>query len=64
MVEKNAENIGITSEDINVAFAAYPEAAQAAQINLLQRVLTAREEEIASLYQKIEALESKGKSKT
>ena len=64
MVEKNAENIGITSEDINAAFAAYPEAAQAAQINLLQRVLTARDEEIASLYQKIEALESKGESKT
>ena len=64
MVEKNAENLGITSEDVNAAFAAYPEAAQAAQINLLQRVLAVREEEIATLHQKIEVLESKGKSKT
>tara|TARA_R100000306_G_C4288294_1_gene98702 strand:- start:280 stop:474 length:195 start_codon:yes stop_codon:yes gene_type:complete len=63
MVEQSTEDYGLTTEDVNAAFTAYPEAAQAAKINLLQRVLLAREEEIQKLTKEIEALKPKDASK-
>tara|TARA_R110002020_G_scaffold466750_2_gene689507 strand:+ start:1160 stop:1345 length:186 start_codon:yes stop_codon:yes gene_type:complete len=61
MVEQSTEDYGLTSEDINAAFAAFPEAAQAAQISLLRRALAARDEKIVGLEEKIKGLESQEK---
>ena len=66
MVEQNGagnQEFGLTPEDINAAFVAYPQAAQTAQISLLNRVIASRDEEIASLKEENESLRSKGKAK-
>ena len=66
MVEQNGadnQEFGLTPEDINAAFMAHPQAAQTAQISLLNRVIASRDEEIASLKEEIESLRSKGKAK-
>jgi hypothetical protein len=58
MVEQNGagNEYGLTSEDINAAFQAHPQAAQAAQISLLRRVIESRDNEISVLKQEIEDL--------
>ncbi len=58
MVEQNGagNEYGLTSEDINAAFQAHPQAAQAAQISLLRRVIESRDNEISVLKQEIEIM--------
>tara|TARA_R100000306_G_scaffold1289_1_gene3299 strand:- start:53 stop:253 length:201 start_codon:yes stop_codon:yes gene_type:complete len=58
MVEQNGagNEYGLTSEDISAAFQAHPQAAQAAQISLLRRVIESRDNEISVLKQEIEDL--------
>jgi len=67
MVEQNGagnQEFGLTPDDINAAFQAHPQAAQTAQINLLNRILASRNEEIESLKKEIESLKSKDKAKS
>ena len=55
----------LTTEDINVAFQAHPEAAQTAQMNLLKRLIVEKDNlitkqyaELADLQQKLDELTS------
>ena len=67
MVEQNGagnQEFGLIPEDINAAFQAHPQAAQTAQINLLNRILASRNEEIESLKKENESLKSKDKAKS
>jgi len=67
MVEQNGagnQEFGLTPEDINAAFQAHPQAAQTAQINLLNRILASRNEEIESLKKENESLKSKVNAKS
>jgi len=67
MVEQNGagnQEFGLIPEDINAAFQAHPQAAQTAQINLLNRILASRNEEIESLKKENESLKSKVNAKS
>ena len=67
MVEQNGagnQEFGLTPDDINAAFQAHPQAAQTAQINLLNRILASRNEEIESLKKENESLKSKVNAKS
>ena len=62
MVGQNEANeFGLTTEDINVAFQANPTAGMTAQINMLQRVIATRDSRIAELEAEIEELKGSKK---
>ena len=47
--QNEAQEFGLTTEDINAAFQANPTAGMTAQINMLQRVIATRDSRIAEL---------------
>tara|TARA_R100000808_G_scaffold42_4_gene273 strand:- start:5337 stop:5528 length:192 start_codon:yes stop_codon:yes gene_type:complete len=62
MVGQNeAQEFGLTTEDINAAFQANPTAGMTAQINMLQRVIATRDSRIAELEAEIEELKGSKK---
>jgi len=62
MVGQNEANeFGLTTEDINAAFQANPTAGMTAQINMLQRVIATRDERIAELKAEVEELKGSKK---
>jgi len=61
VIENQADNdFNLTTEDINAAFQAHPQAAQAAQINLLRRLIKNKDERIANLETEMDKLLAKG----
>jgi hypothetical protein len=66
VIENQANNdFKLTTEDINVAFQAHPEAAQTAQMNLLKRLIVEKDNlitkqyaELADLQQQLDELTS------
>tara|TARA_R100000008_G_scaffold84766_1_gene73025 strand:- start:878 stop:1069 length:192 start_codon:yes stop_codon:yes gene_type:complete len=62
MVGQNeAQEFGLTTEDINAAFQANPTAGMTAQISMLQRVIATRDSRIAELEAEIEELKGSKK---
>lgn len=62
MVGQNEANeFAITTEDINAAFQANPTAGMTAQINMLQRIITTRDEQIAELQAEVKELKGSKK---
>ena len=62
MVGQNeAQEFGLTTEDINAAFQANRTAGMTAQINMLQRVIATRDSRIAELEAEIEELKGSKK---
>jgi len=61
VIENQANNdFNLTTEDINAAFQAHPQAAQTAQINLLRRLINNKDEQIANLKTEMDNLLAKG----
>lgn len=59
--QNEAQEFGLTTEDINAAFQANPTAGMTAQINMLQRVIATRDSRIAELEAEIEELKGSKK---
>ena len=59
--QNEAQEFGLTTEDINAAFQANPTAGLTAQINMLQRVIVTRDERIAELQAEVEELKGSKK---
>ena len=59
--QNEAQEFGLTTEDINAAFQANPTAGMTAQINMLQRVIATRDFRIAELEAEIEELKGSKK---
>ena len=61
VIENQAyKDYNLTTEDINAAFQAHPQAAQTAQINLLRRLINNKDEQIANLKTEMDNLLAKG----
>jgi len=62
MVGQNEANeFGLTTDDINAAFQSNPTAGMAAQISMLQRVISTRDTRIVELQAEVEELKGSKK---